>query len=207
MSVVELAKYPIITDPRSPMFNRSPEEQAEYLHFKKNKPERPELEDAFFPPYQFHPYPCAVYRDWSDATKQLELRRIAARLQVNLREPRDYTMCEYELPPYESKQLGVTDAEFVDGEWRINQQLRDKNDSDHRIALGQGWATTPDGVRAAKDRQDKELALVTAHRHYEDRNLDGTAKAELAAVEDEADHHMPEVTAADVKAVQQKGRK
>lgn len=207
MSVVELPKYPVITDPRSPMFGRSPEEQSEYLHFKKNKPERPELEDGFFPPYQYQPYPQAMYRDWDENAKQLELRRIAGRLQLNLRNPSDYNACEYELPKYESKLVGLTDCEFVDGEWRVDQQLRDKNDANHRIALGQGWSDTPDGVKAAKDTYiDKPLALATAHRHYEDRNLGEVAKLELEAVEDAADHHMPEVTAADVKAVQ-KGRK
>ncbi len=204
MSIVELPKYPVITDPRSPMFNRSPEEQAEYLHFKKNKPERPELEDAFFPPYQYQPYPCAMYRDWSEQSKMLEMRRIAGRMQIDLRDPHSYNQCEYELPRYESKQVGVVDCEFKDGAWHVNQQLRDKNESDHRIALGQGWADTPDGVKAAKDTYiDKPLALATAHRHYEDRNLGEVAKREVEAQEDEADHHIPEIQETPVR----RGRK
>lgn len=182
MSVAELPKFKI--DPNSPL---SAEEQSLRLHFKKNQPEKPDID---FPPYRFMPYPAAMYREWTEANRKLELRRIAGRLSLNLSNPIDFERADVELAEYESRQVGVRD---VDDDGHVDQQLRDKNDADHRVLLGQGWADTPSGVKDAKDKQNKALALAAAHRNYEDRNMGELAKAEAEAIDDAADDHVPEI--------------
>lgn len=64
MSVVQLPKLDIN--------GRSAEEEATRLHFKKNRPDVPDVE---FPPYRFRPYPMAMYREHPE-TREVESKLV-----------------------------------------------------------------------------------------------------------------------------------
>lgn len=193
MSVIALPKYEIEVDGRL----MTADEAATRLHFKKNQPERPDID---FPPYQFRPFPTCVYREWSESAREREVLAVAGRLSLDLEKRADLARAAREVAEYESRQIGVEDHP-VGGV--VNPQLRARNVQELAQALENGWAETPDGVKGAKDRINKAVALAAAHRAYDDRHLGEQAQRELDAIEATADNHVVDVPIAPKK----RGRK
>ncbi len=73
----------------------------------------------------------------------------------------------------------------VSGETKLVQ-----NEVEHRVALDNGFADTPDDAKRAKKKQDDAMALAAAERAYDDRKLSPKAQQELEAAEDSVEHHV-----------------
>ncbi len=119
--------------------------------------------------------------------------RMAGQHGVSPADDRQMLMLEDMLPRYETKLIGVHDFDDNDA---IQPLKRERNEEDLRLAIGQGWATTPDGVKAAERRVNMAIADSAAERTYDDRHLGGKAKAELDAIEAASDLHVVEVPVA-----------
>lgn len=170
----------------------TPEAAAEKLHAKKNRAVN-SSEDVEFPPYIFRPFPTCLYRDWDPVARRLELRKLAGANAVNMSDERQMEMLEDMMPQHQTRVVGAND---VDERGNVNQQLREANQADMLVLLGQGWARSPEEIRSVVDAQNKEIALHAAVRAYDDRHVAGKAREELDRIEDAADDHVVEVPVA-----------
>lgn len=53
----------VVTFPKYQINGLDAEAESARLHYKKNQPDRPDID---FPPYRFMPFPCALYRREGD---------------------------------------------------------------------------------------------------------------------------------------------
>lgn len=179
-----------------------PDVVARELHEEENKAWN-QARKVKFAPYVFRPYPVALYRDWDEGARRRELNRIASISGVSLNDERGMLSIEDMLPEHETKLLGRQDC---DEQGNVNQQLRDANDGELHIALGQGWATTPDGVRkAANDFRIKTTAIPAAERAYDDRRMGEKAQAEVESLGESLEDHVVDVGAARAAVAVKKG--
>lgn len=165
------------------------EEASRALHDEMNTPFN-EFKRLKFPKYVFRPFPVALYRHWNEAHKRREVIKMAGLAGVPLSDDRQMLALEDTVPEFETLLLGKHDY-GEDG--TVNEALRAKNDADLAIALGQGWATTPGGVKDAEARVNRRIADAAAERTHADRHLTGPAKAELDAIENASDLHVVEI--------------
>lgn len=139
------------------------EEDSRALHFLKNTPPIPEINGRpmTFPPYQYRPFPAAIYRTWTDSRKRDELITVARMHALDLTRPLEREKAESLLPPWDS---------------RIVQ-----NDRELKDYLSQGWAEEPTGIRAADQAYQERIANSAAERAYDDLTMSPKAKAEFDA--------------------------
>lgn len=188
--VAVLPKFPI------PGYEHmSVEEASKKLHERRNKSysaAMQQVDDGIldFPPYRFRPFPTSVYRHWDPAAKRREVMRLAGAQGVSLGDERGMLVIEDSVPLYETRTIGVHDFDADDD---VMPRVRDRNEEDLRLAIGQGWATTPDGVKAAERRINDAIANAAAERTYDDRHLGELGRRELDAIEAASDVHVVEV--------------
>lgn len=188
--VAVLPKFPI------PGYEHlDPEAASKLLHDRRNKPYSAALQQVedglmVFPPYRFRPFPASLYRHWNEANKRRELMRRAGAAGISPADDRQMLMLEDSLPPYETQTIGVHDFDDND---HVIERLRERNEADLLIAQGQGWATTPGGVKAAERRANDAIANAAAERTYDDRRVGGIAREELDAIEAASDEHVVDI--------------
>lgn len=163
---------------------------GDILHHLKNRPSRHELEAIAFPLYKFRPFPCAVYREWDQNTKQAELYRVAARNSYDLNKPAEFAEVARTVGEHETRLVGVNDFDEAD---QVVSSLRERNEKELAFLLDNGWATTPDGVKDAVDRMNKRIALAAGERAYDDRRLGEKAREELDRIETVTEGHVVDV--------------
>lgn len=185
MSVALLPKYQIVP-------GEDPDITAAKLHAKKNRPANP-AEDLEFPAYRYRPYPRVVYRQWDDEDRDRELMRVAGKQMLDLEKKRDRYTAEALVGEHETRGVGVIDYEPHDTGDEILSALRERNDKEFASLLEQGWADSPDGVRAATRRVQMRVAASAADRWNDDAKLGEKAKAELEAIDAAADDHVVDV--------------
>ena len=191
MSIAMLPKY----RPEGAWDFETAEEASERLHLEKNKAANP-AEGMPFPPYQYFPYPTAVYRKWDEDLREQEVYRTAGRLNLDLEKKRDRYQVETLVGQYETRNVGVIDFTRTGKRGEVIEvisELREKNIREHQALLEQGWADNPDGVKDATRKMQVRVATAAAEREYDDRLLGEKAMAELRRVDDAADDHVVDV--------------
>lgn len=139
------------------------EEDSQRLHYLKNTPPVPTINGLpmTFPPYQYRPYPAAIYRTWTDARKRDELITVARMHALDLTRPLEREKAESLLPPWDSRTV--------------------QNDRELKDYLDQGWAEEPTGIRAAEQAYLDRIGNAAAERAHDDLKLSPKAKAEFDA--------------------------
>jgi len=138
---------------------------ADRLHHRKNPPIQPMIngEPLTFPPYEYRPFPAAIYGPWTDETRRVALRQIAGRSGLNLNIQTERDACEEQLPAYDSRLV---------------------HDEAERAAwLARGWAEAPGLVTAAQEAIYERISREAAERAYSDRRLSAAAQAEFHAAD------------------------
>ncbi len=186
MSVILLPKFRIRD-------GEDPEVTAARLHRKHNRPVMGG-DDVEAPPYRYYPYPRAMYREWDPARYDVELYRVAGRNALDLSKPHERAAAEANLGAYESRNVGQFDC-LVEGdnEPEVISEIREKNIREHEALKLEGWADTPDGVKAATRAYEMRIAAQAAERQFEDRHLGEKAAAELEAIDDASEAHVVNV--------------
>lgn len=188
MSIIQLPKYPI-----QGYEDLSPEEASERLHRKKNTPIAPDIE---YPSYRFRPYPCALYRQWTDEARERELMRVSAKYMLDMQKRSDVLTAESLVGQFETRLVGEADyIEHRDSD-EVISQIRERNDKAKADLLEQGWAERPDLVKEAAAKLRMKVATLAAERQFEDRRLGEKAAAELEAIDDASEDHVVDVPAA-----------
>lgn len=123
--------------------------------------------------YRYQPFPAALYGSWTEDRKRVELITIASRRGLDLTKPQDYATAERLLPPFDSRLV--------------------KDEGERARYVEQGWAETPDGVKAAENAYQERIAYQAAVRAKDDLSLGEKAKAELEAAEDASEDHVLDV--------------
>lgn len=154
------------------------------LHFLKNTPPVPEINGApmEFPPFEFRPFPQAMYGNWTDETKRNALRRMAVTLGLNLSSQSDYDTAESALPEFDSRLV--------------------ENEDEQRNWLSRGWANLPGEVKTMQNKLDELVFKEAAERAGRDNNMSAKAKTEFHAA-DVANGDFPLV---DLPAPKKRGR-
>lgn len=186
MSVVLMPKQ---YAPQGAFENETPEEAAARLHAKKNKPVNP-VEDMDFPAYRYRPYPRAVYRKWNEDDRENEIYKVAGKNMLNLEQKRDRFTAEALVGTFETRLVGAVDYTPLDRGDEVNSTLRERNDKEFAALIDEGWAETPDGVKAATTRMQIRKATAAAERIHDDRHLGEQAAAELDVIDSAADDHV-----------------
>lgn len=137
------------------------QEDSDRLHFLKNAPEQPSINGLPMPtpPYQYRPYPAAIYGKWTDDRRREELLLVARQHQLNLLMPLERERAESLIPMWDSR-LVHNDRELKD--W-----------------LDRGWADHPNDVEKADLARFQRLQDAAAHQAYDDRRMSEKAKAEF----------------------------
>lgn len=123
--------------------------------------------------YRHQDFPAAIYGTWTDDRKRVELITLASRRGLDLTTPQGYAAAERLLPPYDSRLV--------------------QDEGERQRYYAQGWAETPDGVKAAENAYQERIAYQAAMRAKDDLTLGEKAKAELEAAEDAAEDHVLDV--------------
>lgn len=136
------------------------------LHFRKNSPQPMEIdgEPLNFPPYEYRPYPSAIYGVWSDDRKRQALLDEARLRGLDLRQPLQREEAESYIPRWDARLVG--------------------NDRERQDWLNKGWTDNPDEVDKAHDAYiANTIAVAAAERSFTDRRMSETAKAEFTAAD------------------------
>lgn len=160
-----------------------PEEAAELLHNRKNRPETPDLDmllhtGAVKPYEKLTPeekaFPCALYRAWTDDNREKARLKAARQLQLNVKDSLDLDTIDAYIGAYDSALA---------------------HDEPQRLLMqGQGWCETPDAAKAAAFAEHRALATDAAISHEDDRRiLSPRAMAERERIDDAADDHIAEI--------------
>lgn len=171
MSVFALPKYDIN--------GRDAEAEATRLHFRKNQPDRPDIE---FPPYNPHAkFPCALYRRSSDGDIESRLVGVA-----------DF---EY----HADERRWVINESLHARNANEHAALRDAGWAE----------SPADVDRAKMLYERRVLAIPAAERAYDDRHMSDAAQAEVAAIEDAASDHVVDVdkARAETKETRERAKK
>ncbi len=166
MSVIGLPKYL----PEGAYEDETPEEAATRLHLEHNTVPKPPVR---FTPTERKEFPYALYREWPDVERYKQERRVELQYGMDLNNPREARLIAEMIPPYDSC--------FA------------LDENDRREKKAQGWADSPQDMKAAARRLEQEIAKAAAERQYRDRRLSPKAAAELEAIDDAADHHVVDV--------------
>jgi hypothetical protein len=142
------------------------QEACDRLHALKNRPQPLEVdgEPLTFPPYQYRPYPSAIYGVWSDDRKRQALLDVARLESLNLREPLQREQAEFLIPKWDSRLV--------------------ENDQERQVWLDKGWTDNPNEIDQAHDHYiANTIAVAAAERAYTDRLMSDKAKAEFRAAD------------------------
>lgn len=150
-------------NPETIFGNEFTDEMSSALHALKNPPPVPTINGLpmTFPPYQFRPFPAAIYRTWTTERKEQEMLQVARLNQLDLTKPLELRKAESLLPNWDS---------------RVVQTERELQDY-----LDKGWATEPTDVKQAEQAYLDRIANAAAERAYDDLSLSPKAKAEFDA--------------------------
>lgn len=145
--------------------NQFTEEDSARLHYLKNAPSQPTINGLpiTFPPYQFQPFPKAIYHFWTDARKRDELIQVARLNQLDLTKPLEREKAESLLPAWDSKLV--------------------HNESELSAHLSNFWTEDPNDVTAAEQRHLDHVANQAAMRRHDDLKLSAKAQAEIDAAD------------------------
>lgn len=152
------------------------QEHSDKLHFEKNRPSPPggEIASVFQPkaaPYEFRPYPAAIYGPWTDERKRNELLQVARLHQLDLTKPLEREKAESLIYEWDTRTVG--------------------SDQERQHWLDRGWACEPTAVKAAQNAWLDRIALDAAHRAHDDQRLSPAAKAEFATADAaHGEHHL-----------------
>ena len=151
--------------------------ESDYLHFLKNRPDPPTINGRpiEYPPYNYRPYPAAIYGPWTDERKRSELLQIARLQSLDLLKPLEREKAESLIPTWDSR-LVQTYEEHCD--W-----------------LARGWADGPNLVKAAQMQYLDRIAEDAAHRAYDDRRMSEAAKQEFHAADVANGEHLLDLPA------------
>ena len=75
----------------------------------------------------------------------------------------------------------------------ISGSLTVHDESQERVALGQGWSRTQEDAIQRYHDHDREMATLAANRAYQERTMSEKAQAEAAAFESETIQHVAEI--------------
>lgn len=141
------------------------QEECDQLHFLKNAPEKPSVNGLPIkdPPYQYRPFPAAIYGKWTDDRRRDELIVTARLHSLNLLMPLERERAESLIPKWDSR-LVHNDRELKD--W-----------------LDKGWSEHPDDVEKADLARFQRLQDAAAHQAYDDRRMSEAAKSEFDAAD------------------------
>ena len=84
-------------------------------------------------------------------------------------------------------------GESADGGPRIAGCKIVKDESEERLACGQGWSVTQEDAIASVHAQQLEFAKLAANRVHNDKWMSDKAKAEAQAVDESTMNHLPEI--------------
>lgn len=166
MSVAMLPKYA----PEGAYEGETPEETATRLHLEHNRPPMPPVRLTPSVPKEF---PYALYREWAQEDRDSQELRIALSKGMSLDNPREARIIAMMIPPYDS--------------------CLAQNEQDRANKIAEGWATSPDQMKASKANLNRRMFEAAGHRNFEDRHLTGPAQAEMQAVDDAANDHVLDV--------------
>ena len=84
-------------------------------------------------------------------------------------------------------------AELADGGPRITGTRIVQDESQQRLALGQGWSLTQPEAYDAVGARHREFARLAAERTYTERWMSEAARQEAAEVDETTLAHVPEI--------------
>lgn len=140
--------------------------ECDELHFLYNAPTPPKIDGRpiVYPPYEFRPYPAALYGVWTDEQKRRALLDVARSYGLDLRKPLERDEAESRIPKWDSRLV--------------------QNDRERADWLSKGWTDNPDEVDQAHDRYIADtIAVASAERAHTDRLMGEQAKAEFLAAD------------------------
>lgn len=136
--------------------------ECDELHFLYNAPTPPKVNGRplTFPPYEYRPYPSAIYGVWTDDRKRRALLDIARLQNLDLKQPLQREEAESQVPKWDSRLV--------------------ENDQERAAWLAKGWTDNPDQVdKAHDDHIANTIAVAAAERAHTDRRMSETAKEEF----------------------------
>lgn len=145
---------------------RITQEVCDRLHFRKNGtiPREIDGEELTFPPYQYRPYPAALYGVWSDERKRQAILDTARLTGLDVKDPLQREEIEAQIPKWDSREV--------------------KNDQERTDWLSKGWTDDPNAIDQAHDAYlANVVAVAAAEQKYSDRNMGEKAKAEFMAAD------------------------
>jgi len=142
------------------------QEECDELHFLYNAPTPPKINGRplTFPPYEYRPYPSAIYGVWSDDRKRQAILDSARMYSLDLKQPIQREEAESHVPKWDSRLVG--------------------NDRERQDWLNKGWTDNPDDVEKAHDHYiANTIAVAAAERAFTDRRMSEQAKEEFRAAD------------------------
>lgn len=135
--------------------------EGDWLHAQYNRPDPPKINGrpVEYPPYQYRPFPAAIYGKWTDERKREELLQIARTNSLNLLLPLEREAAEARVPKWDSRVV--------------------ENDRELKDWLAKGWAEHPDEVEKSDLARFHRLQDDAAHQAFDDRRMSEKAKAEF----------------------------
>ncbi len=166
------------------------QEDSDRMHFRKNSPAPIEYngEPLTFPPYEFRPYPAAIYGIWSTDRKRQALLDVARAYGLDLTKPLEREEAESRVTKWDSRLV--------------------KNDQERNDWIAKGWTDNPDQVEQANDHYiANTIAVAAAEQKYSDRRMSDKAKEEFhAADQASGEHHLVDLPVAPGVATGKKKR-
>lgn len=138
---------------------------SDRLHFLRNRPDPPMIDGSpiEYPPYEYRPFPQAMYGPWTDETKRRALQDAARAYGLDLTKADQRAEAESRIYEFDTKLVG--------------------NDRERKDWLDKGWADEPTGVKAAQEAYHMRIATASAEVAYRDQSMSEKAKAEFLAAD------------------------
>jgi hypothetical protein len=89
----------------------------------------------------------------------------------------------------------------------ISGSLTVRDESEERVALGQGWSRTQEDAIERNHDRDREMAKLAANRAYQERTMSESAQREAAAFESDTVQHVPVIPETPIKTRKKPGPK
>lgn len=112
---------------------------------------------------------------------------------------KDAPFCEYPKMLYK--------AESADGGPRINAKTIVHDESQERLAIGQGWCARQEDAIARVEDTLREAARLAANRAHNDKWMSEAARAEAQAHDETTIEHLPAIPETPIQRRQPKGEK
>lgn len=97
---------------------------------------------------------------------------------------------EYPFTPYPKM---LYRGESADGGPRIAECKTVPDETQERLACGQGWSATQEAALEAVFAQQREFAKLAANRAYNEKWMSDKARAEAQAIDESTMEHLPEI--------------